>query len=90
MGRRISRCVITVISSTILYFLTYYSPKINELSNNDLDKVVSDEERNSLKQQRVLLFITTHMSDQHWWYLSVCWPQLLMSSTLLAEADKLV
>lgn len=90
MGRLIRRCVITAISSTILYFLTYYSPKINELSNNDLDKVVSDEQRNSLKQQRVLLFITTHMSDQHWWYLSVCWPQLLMSSTLLAEADKLV
>ena len=44
----------------------------------------------TITQQLILLFITTHMSDQHLWYLNVCWPQVLMASPMLEKADKLV
>ena len=49
MARRMRRFVsITLASSTIIYFLTCYSPKINnydELSNNDLNKVSNNSKQ---------------------------------------------
>ena len=39
---------------------------------------------------RILLYITTHMSTTHFWYLNTCWPEALSHSSLLREADVLV
>ena len=38
---------------------------------------------------RILLYITTHMSTTHFWYLDTCWPEALLRSSLLREADVL-
>ncbi|KAL7535491.1 hypothetical protein ACHAWF_005184 [Thalassiosira exigua] len=42
-------------------------------------------ESNSLP--RVLLFVTTHMSGDHIWFLKSCWPKALSNSLLLRNAD---
>ena len=39
---------------------------------------------------RVMLFITTHMSPQHVWFLKSCWPPALQNSPLLNSADVVV
>jgi len=39
---------------------------------------------------RILLYITTHMSKSHRWYLDTCWPRALLHSSLLSNADVLV
>lgn len=36
---------------------------------------------------RVLLYVTTHMSNRHFWYLQTCWPEALRRSALLRGAD---
>lgn len=41
-------------------------------------------------EPRVLLFITTHMSDEHIWHLKTCWPQVLRTSSLLHNLDVMV
>jgi len=45
--------------------------------------------RPSLKNIRVLLFVTTHLSDQHLQFLQRCWPGLVRNSALLQHADVL-
>lgn len=42
------------------------------------------------KHLRVLIFITTHLSELHVQFLQVCWPRLLNSSRLLSSADVMV
>lgn len=39
---------------------------------------------------RILLYITTHMSEMHFWYLQACWPKALHHSSLLRNADVMV
>lgn len=39
---------------------------------------------------RPLLFITTHMSDAHIWYLLSCWPPAMQHSQILAKSDVMV
>ena len=34
-----------------------------------------------------MLYITTHMSEQHVWYLMSCWPGALKHSLLLNSSD---
>ena len=46
--------------------------------------------KGNASRPRVLLFITTHMSQQHMWYLKSCWPQALLHSPLLRNADVMV
>ena len=36
---------------------------------------------------KILLFITTHMSEQHIWFLKACWPAALKHSSLLRSSD---
>lgn len=44
----------------------------------------------SLDNIRVLLFITTHLPDQHIDFFRQCWPNLLKNSVLLQHADVLL
>ena len=37
-----------------------------------------------------MLLVTTHMSDEHIWYLKLCWPEALQHSLLLRNADVIV
>ena len=38
-------------------------------------------------EMKVMLYITTHMSEQHDWYLRSCWPDALKHSLLLNSSD---
>ena len=37
-----------------------------------------------------MLFVTTHMSLEHIWYLKTCWPAALKHSVILNTADVIV
>jgi hypothetical protein len=50
----------------------------------------SNENRPDDLKVRVMLFITTHMSAQHFWLLKSCWPPALQNSPLLNSADVVV
>ena len=54
---------------------------LNALKAKDLLKPIPS------KKVRVLLFVTTHMSALHTWFLKSCWPTLLRNSLLLDTAD---
>jgi len=41
-------------------------------------------------KQKILIYITTHMSLLHIWYLQACWPDALDHSSLLRNADVMV
>jgi hypothetical protein len=41
----------------------------------------------STKSNRILIFITTHLSDMHYKYLEHCWPALIAKSPLFKESD---
>lgn len=36
---------------------------------------------------KILIYITTHFSPQHEWYLRNCWPQVLRHSTILRNSE---
>lgn len=44
-------------------------------------------ENENKKSGRVLLYVTTHFSQQHAMYLKYCWPNVLARSPLLQKAD---
>eukprot|EP00980_Cylindrotheca_fusiformis_P030764 scaffold25406_cov117-Cylindrotheca_fusiformis.AAC.3 len=43
-----------------------------------------------LKHPEILLYITTHFSDQHIRYFRCCWPKLIAESTLISHAHILI
>lgn len=45
---------------------------------------------NELSKPRILLYLTTHMSLSHFWFLQTCWPLVLQHSALLRESDVMV
>lgn len=46
--------------------------------------------KESKEIMRTMLFITTHMSEQHSWFLETCWPAALRNSLLLNTTDVFV
>lgn len=46
--------------------------------------VVRNKKNGDLK---ILLYVTTHMSMEHIWYLKSCWPEALKHSVILRSAD---
>ena len=36
---------------------------------------------------KILLYVTTHMSQEHVWYLKSCWPEAMKHSSILQSAD---
>jgi len=45
------------------------------------------KDNNNQGKKKNLLYITTHMSQEHIWYLKACWPLALKHSKLLRESD---
>jgi hypothetical protein len=43
--------------------------------------------REHIKSNRILIFITTHLSDMHYTYLENCWPNLIAKSPLFRQSD---
>ncbi len=50
----------------------------------------SNSSKESIKGLKVMLYVTTHMSAQHIWYLKSCWIQALQNSLLLRSSDVVV
>lgn len=44
----------------------------------------------STKSNRILIFITTHLSDLHYTYLENCWPALIAKSPLFKQSDFMI
>ena len=59
-------------------------------TNDDRQPAVATSPKQKSDMGRILLYITTHMSTTHFWYLDTCWPEALLRSSLLREADVLV
>ena len=57
---------------------------------DDRQTAVATSPKQKSDMGRILLYITTHMSTTHFWYLDTCWPEALLRSSLLREADVLV
>lgn len=45
---------------------------------------------NDHENLKVMLYVTTHMSPQHIWYLKSCWLPALQNSVLLRNSDVVV
>ena len=45
---------------------------------------------NDRENLKVMLYVTTHMSPQHIWYLKSCWYPALQNSLLLRSSDVVV
>jgi hypothetical protein len=45
---------------------------------------------NGVENLKVMLYVTTHMSPQHIWYLKSCWSAALQNSLLLRSSDVVV
>lgn len=58
----------------------------NKLTSNG-ELSVSVSVSGGTKALKVMLFVTTHMSTQHIWYLKACWPVALKHSPLLRNSD---
>jgi hypothetical protein len=43
--------------------------------------------REKIKSNRILIYITTHLSDAHYSYLENCWPALIKKSPLFKQSD---
>ena len=40
-----------------------------------------------IQDLKILLYVTTHMSQEHVWYLKSCWPEAMEHSSILRSAD---
>jgi len=69
-----------LIISTFLVFFQFNS-------NTDIIKLRKLQGRNNAKMPKVLIYITTHMSQQHKEHLKHCWPLALKNSHLLSSSD---
>lgn len=59
--------------------------------SNSMQKELQPERINDQKEGlKVMLFITTHMSMDHVWFLKSCWPPALQNSHLLNASDVVV
>ena len=64
----------------------------DDLDDEDYKQSPSHNQKkiNTNKRPKVLLFITTHASDLHKWYLKSCWRQVIQSSRLIQNSDVFV
>jgi hypothetical protein len=62
-------------------------PKSESTMNSSSSSKSSKE---SIKGLKVMLYVTTHMSAQHIWYLKSCWIPALQNSLLLRSSDVMV
>ena len=53
-------------------------------------KIYQSPEENNPLNFRLVIFVTTHVSEAHIWYLLACWPLAMESSQLLTHADVIV
>ena len=51
---------------------------------------MGDTPNNNKRKQKILLYVTTHMSPEHFWYLKACWGDALYHSSLLRNANVMV
>ncbi len=58
-----------------------------DVSKSEIALPATSQTPNMKKPMKVLLYITTHMSAQHIWYLKTCWPRALRNSKLLNTTD---
>merc|ERR1719219_561468 len=61
----------------------------NQISEQPFD-LLSISQKQTLDSIRVLLFVTSHLPDQHVEFLRKCWPGLISNSRLLQHADVLL
>ena len=54
---------------------------------NLLDGTLSSARAGKMTKKKILLYITTHLSEMHYAYLERCWPALLESSTFFKQCD---
>ena len=64
-------------------------PPIDDDDDTDRNTNTSTGNTNkaTMGDLKILVFMTTHMSSQHEWYLRSCWPQALQNSKLLNSSD---
>eukprot|EP00536_Pseudo-nitzschia_multiseries_P002995 jgi/Psemu1/6791/gm1.6791_g len=73
-------------SSSSQNLTTSLTPQNKENNNDDDDDDDNDSSTTKLNQ-KIMLLITTHLSEQHIRYFDCCWPRLLEGSQLLGKVD---
>eukprot|EP00984_Skeletonema_dohrnii_P008468 scaffold3114_cov130-Skeletonema_dohrnii-CCMP3373.AAC.1 len=68
----------------------YNTPRYIDNTNMELVKNQLQTELQDLANQKILLYITTHMSDLHRSALEYVWPHAVNASNLLSQADVLL
>lgn len=66
------------------------STSTSTAANDDDDTASTPMPLNPLKGIRILLYLTTHMSETHKWYLKTCWKDALRNSWVLNSSDVFV
>lgn len=79
----------TILLVAVISFLNFHRlTRQTDAIARALEGFAATEQNN--KFGRILLYLTTHMSETHFWYLQACWPQVLLHSSLLRNADVMV
>lgn len=73
-----------LVSFTVHLLLLHGSSQQNNFNTSGSASAQSDEKDS---HQKILLYITTHMSTLHFWYFKACWLQALSHSSLLRNSD---
>ena len=53
----------------------------------EIDSITASVPSTKVGDMKILLYVTTHMSPEHVWYLKACWPEAMKHSLILGSAD---
>jgi len=83
MMRTSSICILLIVSFILVHFQHNQTIHIRHLQDSSNNNVADSNS----KMPKVLIYITTHMSQQHKEHLKHCWPLALKNSQLLNNSD---
>ena len=88
-ARRV-RVVLLATTVLVLLFVLDVIFKQNQQAHLNVERGGLGGDTIGNAHKRILLYVTTHMSASHFWYLQSCWPKVLDHSSLLRNSDVMV
>lgn len=91
-----SSATTTEVDSPRILLMTALNPSNNNdmtttmISSNPTPPDFDTDTSCALRSRKILLFITTHLSDEHIRYFHCCWPRLMSKSLFLPHIDVLL